>query len=218
MENKEAVEVVPARLTAAPTNQMIVDYLPMVRSMAQRVFSTFGSTGRIDLSDLVQAGTVGLTAAARSYNPSFGVSFAFYARFRVRGEMQDTLRQLDITFRQTPKVSESNDADQGRFDHFFEMPLDEDLGGTLRCPPESQPDTLCSSEQRRDVLAAALSRLPEKLQSLILLHYSSNVDMKDISAMMNITRGRVSQLHRTALEAMAKSLRASGISSVADLT
>jgi RNA polymerase sigma factor for flagellar operon FliA len=210
MGNTERVEGLPVKLPAAPTHQLVIDHLPMVKSMALRIFSTFGSTGRIELSDLIQAGTVGLAAAARSYDPSLGVSFAFYARFRVRGEMQDTLRQLDITFRQTP--------DRGRAEHFFDQPLDEDLGGTLRCSSEFQPDTLCYSAQRKGVLAAVLNGLPEKLRNVIFLHYSSNVDMKDISAMMNVTRGRVSQLHRAALEAMAKSLRASGISSVADLT
>src|SRR4029079_4502119 len=54
----------------------------------------------LELGDLVQAGILGLVNAARSYDPTAGVSLAFYAQYRIRGEMLDTLRGLDGVSRQ----------------------------------------------------------------------------------------------------------------------
>jgi RNA polymerase sigma factor for flagellar operon FliA len=71
----------------------------MVDSMARRIRSSIPEFACIELKDLVQAGSVGLVNAVRSYSPDTGVPFELYARFRVRGEMLDTLRKLDAASR-----------------------------------------------------------------------------------------------------------------------
>jgi RNA polymerase sigma factor for flagellar operon FliA len=71
----------------------------MVDSMARRIRASIPNFACIELKDLVQAGNVGLVNAVRSYSQATGVPFEIYARFRVRGEMLDTLRKLDAASR-----------------------------------------------------------------------------------------------------------------------
>ena len=71
----------------------------MVDSMARRIRSSIPEFACIELKDLIQAGNVGLVNAVRTYSQSTGVPFDIYARFRIRGEMLDTLRKLDAASR-----------------------------------------------------------------------------------------------------------------------
>jgi len=49
----------------------------------------------VDVNDLIQAGTIGLIEAARSYDPSQGAAFETYASIRIRGAMLDEIRRSD---------------------------------------------------------------------------------------------------------------------------
>ncbi len=71
----------------------------VVDSLARRVRSSIPDFACVELRDLIQAGNVGLVNAVRSYSADSGVPFEIYARFRIRGEMLDTLRRLDAASR-----------------------------------------------------------------------------------------------------------------------
>ena len=87
-----------ARATAAYASQsretleeqLILDHIPLVRHVVNRVCSQVG--WRDDLDDLIQAGTLGLVKAARSFDPTRQVEFKTYAYIRVRGAVIDELR------------------------------------------------------------------------------------------------------------------------------
>jgi RNA polymerase sigma factor for flagellar operon FliA len=49
----------------------------------------------VDLEDLVQAGVLGLIDACRSYDGTKDAQFSTFAKFRIRGAILDSLRQLD---------------------------------------------------------------------------------------------------------------------------
>jgi RNA polymerase sigma factor for flagellar operon FliA len=55
----------------------------------------------VDRDDLVAAGMLGLTQAARSFDASRGVTFQVYARVRIRGAILDELRSRDWVSRGT---------------------------------------------------------------------------------------------------------------------
>jgi RNA polymerase sigma factor for flagellar operon FliA len=80
--------------------EAIVDsHRQMVDTMARRIRSSIPSFASIELKDLIQAGNVGLVNAVRTYSSEVGVPFELYARFRIRGEILDTLRKLDAASR-----------------------------------------------------------------------------------------------------------------------
>lgn len=50
---------------------------------------------QVELEDLVSAGVVGLLEAARSFDGSKNVQFRTFAKFRIRGAILDSLREID---------------------------------------------------------------------------------------------------------------------------
>jgi RNA polymerase sigma factor FliA len=74
-------------------------FMPLVRSIAGRIYSRLPPYAAIELNDLMQAGHLGLVNAGRAYQSSRRVPFAAYARFRIRGEILDSLRQADMASR-----------------------------------------------------------------------------------------------------------------------
>ncbi len=80
--------------TAPPEWQTLVTTsLPLVHHVVSDVAARVPRF--VDREDLVAAGTLGLTQAARSFDPSRGVTFQAYARVRIRGAILDELRGRD---------------------------------------------------------------------------------------------------------------------------
>ena len=74
----------------ARQDQQIVNYLPLVRHIVQKVAAHVGN--RVDPDELISAGTLGLVRAARAYKPDRHADFKTYAYIRVRGAVIDELR------------------------------------------------------------------------------------------------------------------------------
>jgi RNA polymerase sigma factor for flagellar operon FliA len=88
------------RIDAQGALEVIIEsHRNVVEATARRIRASIPNFACIELKDLVQAGNVGLVHAVKSYSPESGVPFEVYARFRIRGEMLDTLRKLDAASR-----------------------------------------------------------------------------------------------------------------------
>jgi len=74
-------------------NAMIMEYYPLVKSIAYRLVSRFPSN--VDVEDLINVGTLGLIDAIDRFSPERQESFKAYAELRIRGEIIDELRHLD---------------------------------------------------------------------------------------------------------------------------
>jgi RNA polymerase sigma factor for flagellar operon FliA len=74
-------------------DQLIMDYAPLIRFVAQRIASRLPSS--IDIDDLISAGVIGLMDAIEKYDPSRDNKFKTYAEFRIRGAILDELRAQD---------------------------------------------------------------------------------------------------------------------------
>jgi RNA polymerase sigma factor for flagellar operon FliA len=74
-------------------NTLIEKYLPLVRYIAERVYSKLPQNIQVD--DLESAGVLGLMDAVRGYDPERGVKFETYCTTRIRGAILDELRSLD---------------------------------------------------------------------------------------------------------------------------
>lgn len=68
----------------------ILDHLPLVRHIVQKVTAPLAYKGDVD--DLISAGTLGLVKAARAFDPTRDSEFKTYAYIRVRGSVLDELR------------------------------------------------------------------------------------------------------------------------------
>jgi RNA polymerase sigma factor for flagellar operon FliA len=74
-------------------DQLIMDYSPLIRFVAQRIIARLPAN--IDIDDLTSAGVIGLMDAIEKYDPSRDNKFKTYAEFRIRGSMLDELRNQD---------------------------------------------------------------------------------------------------------------------------
>src|SRR5688572_6468370 len=74
-------------------NQLIENYLPLVRSHAERLKAKLPSVVQVD--DLSTAGVLGLMDAIEQFDPDRNVKFETFSAIRIRGAMMDELRGLD---------------------------------------------------------------------------------------------------------------------------
>ena len=239
----------------AKTHALVMDYLPLVRVMAWQIFNSLPTHAMVEFSDVVQAGHVGLVNASRSFQASGPVPFASYARYRIRGEILDSLRKLDgasrglrkwqkrmnaetnsltAEFCREPSEEEvcekmgigitqsrkhrltlwyTSSCNSSKSDHF-----EADAAGLASVEAEDwRPDLLHRLVEMRQFLIRSVAVLPPRSRKVVLLYYIKELTMKQIGALLNINESRVSQIHKHALETLARDLRAAGVKSVKDL-
>jgi RNA polymerase sigma factor FliA len=79
----------------SPVNQSEDAERTLIRVVAWQVYARLPRYSGVELTDLLQAGYVGLLRARQTYRVDKDVQFLVYARFRIRGEILDMLRRLD---------------------------------------------------------------------------------------------------------------------------
>lgn len=74
-------------------DQIVMENLPQVYYIARRVHERLPQ--QVPFEDSVNAGIIGLIEAVRGFDPSKSVPFKSYAKFRIRGAILDSIRELD---------------------------------------------------------------------------------------------------------------------------
>src|SRR3989454_11904790 len=77
----------------AQRERLLMLQLPQVRYIARRIHERLPR--HVPLEDLVHAGVVGLIDALHKYDRNKHVQFGSYAKFRIRGAILDSLREMD---------------------------------------------------------------------------------------------------------------------------
>ncbi|MBP1773713.1 MAG: polymerase, sigma 28 subunit, FliA/WhiG subfamily [Holophagaceae bacterium] len=95
-----ASQAAPAEAAEAPEpfdrnnrEQIIKDYVPLVKFVAHRVASRLPS--HVELDDLINSGILGLMDAIEKFEPARNIKFKTYAELRIKGAILDGLRDLD---------------------------------------------------------------------------------------------------------------------------
>jgi RNA polymerase sigma factor for flagellar operon FliA len=73
--------------------RLLEEQLPQVRYIARRIHERLPR--HVPLEDLVHAGVLGLIDALHKYDRRKHVQFGSYAKFRIRGSILDSLREMD---------------------------------------------------------------------------------------------------------------------------
>jgi RNA polymerase sigma factor FliA len=73
--------------------KLLLEHLPQVQYVARRIHGRLPP--QVPLEDLVHAGILGLMDAVRKYDPTKNVQLKYYAEFRIRGAILDSLRLVD---------------------------------------------------------------------------------------------------------------------------
>ncbi|MDY6906228.1 MAG: FliA/WhiG family RNA polymerase sigma factor [Thermodesulfobacteriota bacterium] len=79
--------------TEQQREEMIVSHTHLVKRIAMKMAMRMPSSVQMD--DLINAGCIGLINAVDRFDPDKDVSFKTYAEYRIRGAIQDELRNMD---------------------------------------------------------------------------------------------------------------------------
>lgn len=88
-------------LSAQERDQLLIEQLPQVRYIARRIHDRLPQ--HVDVEDLIHAGILGLMDAIEKYDPKKNVQLKSYAKYRIRGAILDSLRELDWSPRELRK-------------------------------------------------------------------------------------------------------------------
>jgi RNA polymerase sigma factor (sigma-70 family) len=94
----------------ARRDALVVEHIPLVRAIALSVAERLPPS--FDLEDLIGEGHVALLHCATKYDPAAhpGVSFALYAKHRIRGAMLDSVRNRHYAENTRPNIEDVAEA------------------------------------------------------------------------------------------------------------
>ena len=91
--SKNNAQAQPAWEDKEERDRILLEQLPQVRYLARRIHERLPR--HVPLEDLVHAGVIGLIDALNKFDSSKHVQFGSYAKFRIRGAILDSLREMD---------------------------------------------------------------------------------------------------------------------------
>src|SRR6202166_2059008 len=110
LSTSEKSETVALARDSAERQRLLTENLQEVRYIARRIHDRLPS--HVPFEDLVHAGILGLIDAVDKFDPAKNVQLKSYARFRIRGAILDSLRQMDWSprnlRRQARRIEDAN--------------------------------------------------------------------------------------------------------------
>ncbi len=206
-------------------NDVVIQFLPAVRAMSFRLKERLPSS--VDVNDLISIGIEEMVKLSRKYDVEQNDSFWGYAKKRVYGSMLDYLRSLDVVSRNNRRLIKAIDTEISK--HLAENgtePNDAMLAKLLGESEEKIREARCASEIstsvplneqiihkgersveeqiERDQMIEAVKRilgdLNQREQTIIQLYYFEELNLKEISEILDISESRISQLHKKLMQ------------------
>jgi len=220
--------------TVQTREQIILDHLPQVKSLAYRVHRR--CPPNVALEDLISAGTVGLMQAVNRFDDRRNLKLKTLAEHRIRGAIIDYLRQLDPLPRAVRQFQRKRDAAESEFESrnsrkasdeelAAELGISVDkyrrLSGTVNAGSVVSLDSLARESGRpyevgasaagdRDQfleirIQAAIDSLPPR-DRMIVIFLRSGMATEEIAARLAVSQGRISQIKKRAIQHLRFSL------------
>lgn len=217
---------------AGVREQLFSLYYPFARRVARRRYLDRKS-GDIEFADLCQLAYAGLLEAIDRFDPNLGVPFKGYASWRISGAVLDGVNKMSevreqISFRNRVRRDRTRslvdkDPDSMSTPEAMEALVDAAVGLALgfmlddtallidgeASTPSTAYDSLAWKElvQRLTVQVAAL---PPREQAVIRHHYLQGMNFDHIGALLGVTKGRVSQIHKSAISGLKARMNRAG--------
>ena len=87
------IDVTKHQRTQEEFDKLVFEQMPQVKYIARRIHEHLPQ--HVPFEDLFHAGIVGLIDALNKFDSEKNVKFASYAKFRIRGAILDSLREMD---------------------------------------------------------------------------------------------------------------------------
>lgn len=199
-------------------------YTPLARSIALRQFKR-RSASRIERFDFDHFAYEGLLQALDRFDPLKGTPFDAYARPRIQGSIADGIAgmsEVQTQLRHRRRVEQERlrsirPADADASDAV--QALAELIGGLAvglilenagffssedGADPAPSPYDSLETRELAALLGQEIKRLPDKESDVISLHYETGLSFAQVADLLGLSRGRISQLHKSGLERLRK--------------
>jgi RNA polymerase sigma factor for flagellar operon FliA len=180
--------------------------------------------------DLEQCAYRGLLEAIDRYDPLKGVPFMAFASSRIAGSIVDGMGRLSewgaqFRFRRRLErermaslVARDDDAKaSSAIEQLAELVTELAFGLMLAAEERAAPNAISGGpdngfdslawRETQVVLHRRVTELPEPERSVVRQHYQQDLPFAEIADMLGLSRGRISQLHKSALGKLRKSMR-----------
>lgn len=170
--------------------RLVQETLPLVAKVASAIGARLPHS--VELSDLTQAGVLGLLDAADKFDRHKGVRFRTYAELRIRGAILDSLRTLDWVPRSLRRLRRELHRAESRLEgRLGRAPNDEELASAMQI---SLSDLRAARERvRRSEIA---SGSPESFDRVVAL----TIDPRSPDPQELLERREIEQLLTQAIE------------------
>ncbi|WP_306590114.1 FliA/WhiG family RNA polymerase sigma factor [Geothrix sp. 21YS21S-4] len=178
--------------------QLIKDYVPLVKFVAHRVASRLPS--HVELDDLINSGILGLMDAIEKFEPARNIKFKTYAELRVKGAILDGLRDLDWV----PRSLRRKKKDIENAYHLLEQQLgraatDEEVAVHLGVPLEELHKNL---DELKGVTLGTFVEVGEDGEGESLISFVPDPDAEDPHQTFQATE--IKDILRTAMDVLPK--------------
>lgn len=198
---------------------LIEAYQPLAKKIAAQLFSA-----RIDedveFDDYLQYAELGLIESTDRYDPDNAARFSTYATYRIKGAIISGLEKYSekreqVAFRKRylndriKSLSAKNKfKNRDTFAELVEltigMAISYMLEGTGQVDEKQNKDLdtvyeINAVDEIQRALIRYLDYLPERERLIIKYHYFQHVGFDELAAILGITKGRVSQIHKSAI-------------------
>lgn len=206
---------------AGAREKLLAAYMGFARMMAAKVYARRTYT-EMEFSDYLQYATVGLIEALDRFDPARGIKFETYATSRITGAMLSGIEasseiQQQIGARRrimAARVASLLDEPKARssvetmFARLAEVAIGlavgfalEDTGMHIAEGAEYLDNCYAGVElkQLQGRVNGAVDQLPANQRRVIHSHYLQHLSFEEIADGMDLSRGRIAQIHKQAL-------------------
>lgn len=214
---------------AALRERLAACYLDFARVMAGKLYAGRAYTG-LEFEDYLQFARVGLLEAIDRYDHAQGAKFETYAALRINGAILSGIRSYSEVQEQIAarkQIAAARVAALGQaapdgsdpealFGHLAELAIGLAVGFALEGQgmyrdnePEYPDNTYARAELRqlRERIQALVQQLPLRQRRVIVGHYLQGQPFEEIAAALQLSKGRVAQLHKEGLDSLRTRIR-----------
>lgn len=201
-------------------NELIHLYLPYARMLAAMLYAK-RPNNVIEFNEYLQYANVGLIEAVDRYKPQLDIKFKTFSSYRIKGAILNGLAKSTelneqvackkrLQRERVKSLLDDSDStqDKGAFEELVDVAIglalvymldDTELVNDPSGVNIAEPYSNYEMSQLSNRLKSVLDQIPEREAMIIRYHYYHQMGFDELSQIMGISKGRVSQLHKRAL-------------------
>ncbi len=195
-------------------DQIILENLPLVKKVASKIYYRLPK-GEIDFDELVNTGIIGLMKAIDRYDKD-KAKFSTYAYIKIRGEILDYLRSLDVMPRSMREKIKEENLEEGKNLPLSKTAIMVSIEKAIVSGDEEFKivDTLTSDrispeeevirDDLREKLLKAIDMLNEKEKITLQMLFFEEKPLQEVAEVLNVSVSRVSQIKSEAVKKLKK--------------